>query len=86
MAELKKEVENDDFILLDIEEYSELPYKTLVVFEYLGYPLIMLFSFRRFLTSEFLLQVSIFLKLHMHSLILSSTSKPMMTYIRGQVA
>lgn len=33
MAELRKEVaEYDDFILLDIEEeYSKLPYKTLVV-------------------------------------------------------
>ncbi|XVF78772.1 hypothetical protein PTKIN_Ptkin14bG0163100 [Pterospermum kingtungense] len=34
MAELKKEVaEYDDFILLDIEEYSKLPYKTLAFFK-----------------------------------------------------
>ena len=38
MAELRKEVEEyDDFLLLDIEEeYSKLPYKTLVLMEFVN--------------------------------------------------
>ena len=62
MAELKKEVaEYDDFILLDIEEeYSKLPYKTLVLFSNILVIGLSCYSIeRRSLTLEFLLQVSI---------------------------
>lgn len=83
MAELKKEIaEYDDFLLLDIEEeYSKLPYKTLVLaLLYNSYP-----SFLSSILTQVVLTAQLFSKLPMRFMILSFMLKQMTTYICGQV-